>query len=123
MEANQPEVVIEGIEVIIERDLAKHKVLCEVAHNELAGFRTATSHEVKQKRYYKTLIGGGKFNDDSLRDSIDRINVNITHFQNKCRASEESIKHHTLIVDTLTEQLKEQNGKLKKLQEYRKNNE
>lgn len=119
MEAN-PEIVIEGMEKLIERDLEKHNNICDIARKELASFRAATSHEVRKKRHYRSLINGGKFNDKALKKSIDMINVNIRHFQDRSEATEEKLKFNTHIVDTLTEQLKEQNEKLKALYKSKK---
>lgn len=107
MEANEPKVVIRGIDKVIKRDLGKHKDLLQRAKLSLRSFRQATSHQVKKKKHYLSLIGEGKFNDDSLRESVNMINVDIRAMADKVKLAEEEISHHTLIVDTLTGQLKE----------------
>jgi len=120
MEANQPLIVIDGLEKIIERDLEKHKLLLVKTKSELDVYRISVSHQVKKKKYYKSLIGGGKYNDDSLRKSMTMIGVDIRHMSDKVKLSQEAIEHHTLIVDTLTKQLEEQYKGLKALAEYRR---
>ena len=112
--------VVEGIEDIIKRDLVNHKSLLERTKLELLSFRQARSHEIKKKKHYVSLIGDGKYDDDSLRKSIKDMNVNIRHMSDKADLAEKKIQHHTLIVDTLTENLKKQNEGLKRLAENRK---
>ena len=123
MEANQPRIVIQGMEHIIERDLAKHKSLLEQRNRELMAFREARSHEIKRKKHYKTLIGQGKYNDTALERSMSDIAVNIRHLSDKVTTTERSIAHHALIVDTLTAQLAEQNDALRYLAQQLKDQE
>ena len=111
-------IIIKGIEKVIKRDLEKHKVLLERCQVELLGFRTAVSHEIKKKKYYKSLIGGAKFNDEALEKSMNMIAVNIRHMSDKAKTSKEAIAHHSLIVDTLTEQLQNQEEALRVLAEH-----
>jgi hypothetical protein len=118
MDPNQPFVVVEGMEDIIKRDLAKHQALLERTRMELLAFRASRSHEIKKKKHYLSLIGQGKFDDEALRKAIDtQINVNIRHLSDKCKMAEEKVEHHKLIVDTLTEQLEAQYTSLKRLRE------
>lgn len=105
----EPEVFIEGIDVVIKLDLGKHKELLSQTNAELLSFREAVEHESGRKRYYYRLIGGGEFNDDSLRSSVEEIRINIRHLSDKVKMAEEKADHHTLIVDTLTGQLKDYN--------------
>lgn len=116
----EPVVVIEGLEKIIKRDLAKHKTLLAQSKEERASFRTAVSHQIKKKKFYKSLLGGEKYDDASLWESIMAIGVDIRHMSDKVKLAEEAISHHSLIVDTLTAQLSDQNKKLKALVEYRR---
>ena len=111
MEAN---IVIKGIEVVIKRDLEKHKTLLERSAIEMLSFKEAVSHEIKKKKHYKSLLGEGKYNDDSLVKSMDMIAINIRHLSDKVKLSQDSIDHHRLIVDTLTKQLEAQNESLAK---------
>lgn len=121
MEANrQPDIVIEGIEEIIRRDLEKHQVLLRQANRDLLAFKEARAHEIKRKKYYGSLIGGGKFDDEALQASMDQIAINIRHLSDKGQLAAEKIEHHTLIVDTLAGQLKEQEEALAHLATYRK---
>jgi len=110
-----PFIVIEGIEEITKRDLVKHKALIEQTTAELNAYREARAHEVRKKKHYRKLIGGGKFDDDALRRSMQDIAVNIRHMSDKCKAAEEKLKHHQLIVDTLTAQLEEQERLLRRI--------
>ena len=113
-----PMVVINGIKEIIERDLELHKSLLERTKMELLSFRDGRSHEIKKKKHYNKLIGGGKYDDDSLRTAMLDIATNIRHMSDKCDMSQEKIKHHQLIVDTLTEQLGDQNYMLAQAELY-----
>lgn len=118
--SSDPLIVIEGMEDIIQKDLDSHKIILERTKLELLSWRQAVSSEVKKKRHYRDLIGSGKYDDDALIASRTQMGVNITHLQNKCSAAEEKIKFETIIVDTLTEQLKTQNFNLSVLAEHRK---
>ena len=105
----EPEVFIEGIDVVIKLDLGKHKELLARTNAELLSFREARDHESARKRYYYRLIGGGEFNDEALRNSVKDIRVNIRHLSDKVKVAEEKVEHHTMIVDTLTGQLEDYN--------------
>lgn len=103
----EPKIIIEGIDEIIKRDLEKHKAILERSKMELASYREARSHEIKKKKHYRKLIGNGKYNDDALKRSMNDIAINIRHMEDKVKLTNDAIAHHTLIVDTLTNQLKE----------------
>lgn len=103
----QPEIFIEGIDAVIKLDLDKHKELLAQTNADLASFRRAVLHESGRKRHYHRQIGKGKYNDESLQNSIKDIRINIRHLSDKVHLAEEKIEHHTLIVDTLTEQLED----------------
>lgn len=114
-----PFVVIEGIEEITKRDLAKHRALIIQTQAELDAYRQARSHEIKRKKHYRLLIGGGKFNDDALRRSMQDIAVNIRHMSDKCQAAEQKLKHHQHIVEVLTGQLETHEKQMKILRQSR----
>ncbi len=121
MEANRkPTIVIEGIEEIIKRDLEKHQVLLEQSKMELLSFKEARVHEIKRKKNYNSLIGGGKFDDDALTKSMEQSATNIRHLSDKVELAIEKIEHHTLIVDTLADQLRDQYTALAALAKHRK---
>ena len=102
-----PEVFIEGIDVVIKLDLAKHKEMLAQAQIERAPFEEAREHESARKRHYYRQIGQGKYDDGALLRSVKDIRVNIRHLSDKVKLSDDKIDHVTLIVDTLTTQLKD----------------
>ena len=114
------DIVIEGIEKVIERDLGKHKLLLEQTKTELEAYRLARSHEIKRKKHFRKLIGGGKYDDIALRKAMGDIATNIQHLSDKADLAEEKIKHHELIVDTLSSQLADQNLALADLARHRR---
>lgn len=103
----EPEVFIEGIDDVIKLDLGKHKELLAQTRVDIDSFREAVAHESARKRHYHRLIGGGKYNDDALRASVKDIRINIRHLSDKVSQAVKKAEHHTLIVDTLTAQLKD----------------
>lgn len=120
MEANE-NIVIEGIEVVIERDLNKHKVILERVKIELDGFEKARLHLIAKRKHYKGLIkGDNKYNKESLEKSRVMIGVDIRAMSDTIDITKKRQEHHTLIVDTLSEQLKNQYICLKNLAKYRK---
>jgi len=116
----EPIMVVEGMEDVIKLDLEKHKEILARTKLELQAYKNARAHEIKRKKHYKSLIGGGKYNDEALKKSIQDINVNITHMSNKVKLAEDKIQHNTLIVDTLSKQLEDQYKGLATLAEHRK---
>lgn len=123
MPANRdPEIVVEGLEEIIKRDLLKHKSHVETTKIEIDTFRAARAHEIKRKKHYSKLIGGGKYNDEALRKAAGDIAVNIRHMSDRVDLAEQKLAHHTEIVDTLTLQLADQDAGLAVLAEYRRKN-
>ena len=123
MVAKEPVVVIAGLENLIKRDLEKHKALLVQSRTTLNAFKVAVSHQIKMKKHYKSLIGGGKFDGASLRRSMVMFGVNIRHLSDKVKFAEEAIVHHSLIVDTLTLQLADQCKKLDVLAEFRESSD
>lgn len=114
-----PFIAIEGIEEITKRDLVKHKALIAQTQAELDSYRQARSHEVQKKKHYRELIGEGKYDDDALRASMKDISINIRHMSDKAKAAEEKLKHHQLIVDTLSQQLEDHEGQMQTLRKFR----
>ena len=104
-----PEFFIEGIDSVIKLDLGKHKELLAQTQGELLAFVEARDHESARKRHYHRLIGGGKYDDDALRRSVKDIRINVQQLDDKATLAKDKIEHHTLIVETLTEQLREYN--------------
>lgn len=116
-----PLLVVEGLEDVIKLDLDRHKEILSQAKNSLVSFRHGLSHELKKKKHYKSLIGGGKYNDDALKQSIQQININIRHMSDKVKITQEKIAFEDNIVQTLTKQLAEQEALLLILADDRKN--
>lgn len=114
------DVVIEGIEDVIARDLAKHKAMLERLVIEVQAFKQGRAHEIKKKKHYASLLGNGQFSDDALRVAMDDITINIRHMSDKVEAGEEQIVFNKRIVDTLTLQLKEQHLALDSLARHRR---
>ena len=102
-----PEIFIEGIDVVIKLDLGKHKEILARTQTEIESFRIAVEHESARKRHYYRQVGEGKYDDDALLRSVKDIRINIRHLSDKVKLSQDKIDHETLIVDTLTAQLKE----------------
>ena len=115
-----PVIVIEGLTGVIERDLTKYQNLLAQTTLELQAFEKARNYEVKKKQHYRSLIGGGKYNDEALENSIVQINVNIQHFENKIKSAREKLEFEKNIVDTLDNQLRENHKGLVLLAEHRK---
>jgi len=103
----EPEIFLEGIDEVIKKDLGRHRELLARTRIEMASWRQAVKHESAKKRHYYRLIGKGKYDDDSLRNSVADIRINIRHLSDKVEAAELKIAHHTEIIDTLAQQLED----------------
>jgi len=104
-----PKIVIKGIDVVIKRDLSRHKGMLERSKLDLQSFRQSRSHEIKKKKHYRKLIEEGKYNKKAMERSIVEISINIRHMSDKCKLSQDAIEHHTMIVDNLATQLEQYN--------------
>jgi hypothetical protein len=107
MEANKPLIFIKGLDEITKKDLKKFKSILERDKFELIKYKEALSYQIQKKKHYKSLIGKGKYDDDSMKKSIVMINVDIRQISDKVKLTNDAIAHHTLIVDTLSKQLDE----------------
>jgi hypothetical protein len=107
MAVNAPDVFVEGIDERIRLDLEMHKDLLFRRQLDKQAWHEAVGHHIAKKKHYSGLLGGGKYDDAALQESIKDININITHLQQKVKLAKDAIEHETLIVDTLTEQLKQ----------------
>jgi len=116
------DVVIEGIEDVIARDLAKHKALLERLTIEVQAFRQGRAHEIKKQKHYAGLVGNGQFSDVALRTAMDDIAINIRHMSDKVQTGEEQIVFNKRIVETLTLQLAVQQQALDALARHRRDN-
>lgn len=112
MDPNQPYVVIEGLDVILKRDIEEHQGHLERSKLEKQKFVEARSHEIKRKRNWRGHIGGGKFDDEALEVALAQMVQNIAMWSDKVKLSDDAIAHHTHIVDTLSAQLEEHNATL-----------
>ena len=110
-----PKIFVRGIDKVLKKDLVKHQALLLRSSQELDAYKEARTHLVKRKKYYRSLIGGGKFNDTSLQNSIDGLVIDLRHMSDKVKLSSEAMEHHSLIVDTLSGQLEEYNETLLEL--------
>lgn len=118
MEVNR-NIVIEGLEDVIKKDLEKHKLILEQTKSELDTYNQSVSHLVKRKKNYSGLKGGGKYNDKALTKSIAMIQIDITAISNKAKLAREKIEHTKVIVDTLTVNLENQYKSLKVLKDFK----
>jgi len=116
-----PIIVFEGMEDVLEMDLKKHKGVVERTKSELEAYRDARTHERQKRKHYDGLIGKGKYNDDALHRAKKQMDINIRHFADKVKLSEEKIAHHQEIVDRLEVELAAQYRGLKLLEEHRNN--
>lgn len=99
------DIFIEGIDVIIERDLNKHKSLLEKNNMDIQAMEHAISSEIQRKKYYNKQKGKRNYNDEAMDTAMEQMRVNISHLGNKLKVTKELRIQNTQIVDTLTPQL------------------
>lgn len=100
-------VVIHGMLEIIEKDLKKAKQVKEFAVKDRESWKIAISHEVRKKRAYRKLIGGEKYDDNALKNSISQMNQNLNHLNRKVTTADQKIDFQDNIINTLTKNYKE----------------
>ena len=116
-----PQVVVEGMEDVLEMDLKKNEGILAQTQTELSEYQSARIHEKNRKKHYEGLIGGGKFNDGALKRGIDQSVINIKHFSDKIKLSNDKIVLHTDIVKQLKDAFRNQYAGLKVLEEHKRN--
>ena len=107
MEIQRGDIFIEGIDIIIRRDLEKHKALLEKDIMGIESLQVARSNEIRRKQFYGEQKGKRRYKDNAMNTAIEQMNKNIGHLSMRIKFTEDMKKQNTLIVDTLTEQLKE----------------
>ena len=114
------DVVIEGLEEILKRDLLEHEALLDRTKTELAAYQAAHIYEKNKKKHYEQLLANGKFKLGPMTVALKGIDINIRHMKDKMQLSRDKIEHEVLIVNTLKEQLENQNNGLARLAESRR---
>lgn len=115
MVANRGDIFVEGIDVIIKRDLNKHKSLLDKNNIDIQVLQVGRNNEINRKRYYRGQKGKRKFNDNAMEIAIAQMRVNIRQFSDRITITQEQKKQNTIIVDTLTKQLDDYYKSLKLL--------
>jgi len=115
-----PDIVFEGMEEILERDLSKHKGILQQTKLEMDAYSDARSYEVRKKRHYKSLVNAGKYDQKAMEEAIAQIDINLRHMVDKKKLCVEKIAHHEEIISKLEEELADQYRGLKKLAKQRK---
>ena len=99
------DIFIEGLDVIIRRDLNKHKSLLEVNILNIHSLQATRASEIDRKRFYGEQKGKRRYRDDEMDKAIEQMNKNIAHLSIKIKFTKDQRDQNTIIVDTLTEQL------------------
>lgn len=115
MEFNRGDVFVEGIDVIIKRDLEKHTSLLEHNILDIQAFQGARSSEIAKKQFYGEQKGKRKYRDADMDIAIEQMNTNINHLSKQITFTEDQKKFNTNIVDTLTKQLEDYNIGIRKM--------
>ena len=110
----------EGIDIIIKRDLDKHKSLLEKNIIDILAMQNAIAAEIARKNYYGEQKGNRKYKDDAMDTAITQMTKNINGYSVRIKIVEEERVLNTRIVDTLTLQLQEYYEGLKQLSNIRK---
>jgi len=101
------DIFIEGIDVIIRRDLDKHGALLEKNQLDIQALQRARSNEIDRKRFYGDQKGKRKYRDDAMDIAIKQMNTNIAGLSVKIKQAEDMKVENTIIVDALSKQLKD----------------
>ena len=117
MSIKRGDTFVKGINVIIKRDLEKHKALLEYNDLNIQALQRARATEIARKRYYGEQKGKRRYRDKDMDIAIEQMNKNIRHLSARIKITEELKKENTIIVDTLSEQLKSYNSTIEKIAE------
>ena len=107
MEAKRGTVFVEGINVIIKRDLDKHKSLLERDILNINHFQETRNSEIQRKKFYAEQKGKRNYDDAKMDEAILQMNKNIAHLSARIDITRKLKEQNTLIVDTLTKQLEQ----------------
>jgi hypothetical protein len=106
MAVKRGDTFVEGIDVIIRRDLDKHKALLNMNNINIQNFEAARNSEIGRKRFYGEQKGKRNYSDDAMDTAIRQMNTNIGKFERDIKLTKDQRELNTRIVDTLTVQLK-----------------
>jgi len=109
MEANhfkRGDIFIEGIDVLIKRDLEKHQSLLEKNNLDIQALEYARTNEIGRKKFYNTQKGKKNYDDDAMDSAIQQMVINIRHISDRITIAKQMRAQNTQIVDTLSDQLK-----------------
>jgi hypothetical protein len=115
MEASRGDIVIQGMDIIIKRDLDKHKSLLDKNNLDIQFLQDARSNEIKRRKFYNSQKGKRKYSDDAMDTAIEQMRLNIERYSSQLKGLNEQKDFNTNIVDTLTNQLNEYYKSLTKL--------
>lgn len=118
-EFKRGDVFVEGIDVIIRRDLEKHKSLLEQNILDIQAFQRTRASEIGRKRFYGEQKGKKRYRDEEMDKAIQQMNNNIEHLSERIKFTENLKKENTVIVDTLTEQLIEYDIGIRKMARHK----
>lgn len=118
---NRGDTFVEGIDVIIKRDLEKHKALLENNILGIQSLQAARSNEIARKRFYGEQKGKRRYRDDEMDKAIGQMNKNIAHLSIRIKLTEDMRAENVVIVDTLTKQLEDYNLKVREIARYKSN--
>jgi len=114
------DIFVEGIDIIIRRDLDKHKALLEKNILDIQSIHGSRNGEIGRKNFYQEQKGKRKWKNDAMDTAIAQMNNNIARFTHQLLGLEKLKEDNTFIVDTLTQQLIDYNNGLSQLSQMRK---
>jgi len=107
--------------LVLKRDLGKHKALLERRTIEKQAFVKSRSLLIQRKKHYKSLIGGERYDDESLKKSTEMIGIDIVAMSNNIKLAQDAVDHHKMIVDDLTFKLTAYNKNRELVRQYHAN--
>lgn len=105
----EPTIFLEGIDVIIKRDLAKHRANVERCATEEQAYAQSLATLIARKKHYRSQVNNSRYNKESMLTAIYGLRVDIRAIDDKVKLSREAKSHYQVIVDDLVNQLSEYN--------------
>lgn len=107
-----PDFFVEGIDKVMEKDLALAAANVERAKIDLENHKQGRAFLLSKKAHYRQLIrdckaGNNNYSLDALVNARNSLNVDIQATENHLSNARERIKHHGLIAKTMEANLKE----------------
>lgn len=117
---NRGQLVIEGMDVIIKRELDRHKMIISTLNKQIEVLKEQVDHLKQKKSAWANMIGQRRFRADSMQKAIKEMEDQITSNTNELGIKRQQLAYSMKQVTMYDEQMNEYYRGLADLAQARK---